>query len=236
MEVRRQLSQMLSANAELRALVEELQRRVAVQERRCAELEQQLRQALALAEEREPPASGQRWDAESAARVRERAAILQTELEQLCRERDEVAEQRGRLLARLAAHGLPQSDAASGHSVDYSVGHTELLSQIRSELEERDRFSQWEGQHRSRETDRRLDPTRSLDEQALVATITVRWQLMDHAPHTFRHRPRWAVEGILLDPVSEQFLIRQSRERVAYRQRIMAAADAPVTEPGTPQQ
>ena len=96
-------------------------------------------------------------------------------------------------------------------------------------LSMRDRFAQWEGAHRPRETDRRLDPTRTLEEQALVATLTVRWQLMDHAPQTFRHRPRWVIEGVLLDSACEQFLIRQSRGRVAYREQIMAAAVAPVT-------
>jgi hypothetical protein len=229
MEVRRRLSQTLSANADLRTLVEELQLRVAVLERRCMELERQLQRTLILAEEGEPPASGQPWDADSATRVQERAAILMTELEQVRQERDEIAEQRDRLSARLTGQVLPSSGIATGPFVDYSAGRTALYPQIRSELLERDQFAQWEGEHRPRETDRRLDPTRSLDEQALVATITVRWQLMDHAPHTFRHRPRWVVEGVLLDPVSEQFLIRQSRERVAYRQRIMAAATAAVT-------
>lgn len=52
---------------------------------------------------------------------------------------------------------------------------------------------------------------------------------MDHAPQSFRQRPRWAVEGLLLDPVSERFLIRQSRERVAYRRRVMGTGTADVT-------
>lgn len=228
MEVRRQLSQALTVSAELRALVEELQRRVDVLECRCVELAQQLQRALALAEGREPPVSGQLWDADSAARVQARASILMTELEQVRCERTEVAAQRDRLLTLLTSLTLP-TGVATGPATDYSAGRTELFPQIRTELEERERFAQWEVTHRPRETDRRLDPTRTLDEQAMVATITVRWQLMDHAPHSFRHRPRWVVEGVLLDPVSEQFLLRQSRERVTYRQRVMAAAAAAVT-------
>lgn len=229
MEVRRQLSQTQSANTELRALVEELQRRLATLERRCAELERQLQRALSLAEGFEPPASSQHWDADAAARVQERAAILTRELEQVRRERTEVAEQRDHLFARLTSLAVPAGGISTGPATDYSAGRTELFGQIRAELEERDRFAQWEGKHRPRETDRRLDPARTLDEQALVATITVRWQLMDHAPYSCRQRPSWVVEGVLLDPMSEQFLMKQSRERVAYRQRIMAAAAAPVT-------
>jgi len=228
MEVRRQLSQFTVANAELWIRIEELELRVEALERRCAELEQQLQRALILAEGREPPASGQPWDADGAARVQERAAILTTELEQVRRERDELARQRASLSVRFTAQGATRSDATDSLA-DEDAGRTELFFQIRSELQERDRFAQWEAEHRPRETDRRLDPTRRLDEQALVATRTVRWQLMDHAPHSFRQRSRWEIEGILLDPISEQFLIRQSRERIAYRQRIMAAATVPVT-------
>lgn len=223
MEVRRQLSQALEANTELRALVEELQRHIATLERRCGELEQQLQRALSLAEGREPPSSGQTWDAASAASVQERAALLSRELEQVRRERAEISEQRDRLSTMLTNSTFRTGGVATGPSTDYSAGRTELFSQIRVELEVRDHFARWEAEHRPRETDRRLDPTRTLDEQALIATITVRWLLMDHAPHSFRHRPRWVVEGVLLDPVSEQFLIRQSRERVAYRQRLMSA-------------
>jgi hypothetical protein len=228
MEVRRQLSQTLTDNAELRALVEELQRRVAMLERRCEELEGQLQRALSLAEEREPPTSGQPWDAAGAARVQERAAILSTELQQVRHERDEAAEQRSQLLARLISLGLSDNANSSGPGADYSIARTELFSQMRVELEVRDRFARWEGERRNQQRDRRLDPTRTLDEQALIATLAMRWQLMDHVPGVYRQRPRWVVEGFLLDPASEQFLIRQSRDRVAYRERFMAAGAAPV--------
>lgn len=222
MEVRRQLSQALASSAELRTLVEELQFRIATLERRCAELEQELGRALALAEQREPPASGQPWTADSAARVQERAALLATALEQARRERSEADEQRDRLLSRMASLTLADVGAAPGPSTDYSAARTELFQQVRIELEVRDRFAKWESERRQREGDRRLDPTRTHDEQALVATLALRWQLMDYAPQSFRQRRRWATEGLVLDPTSERFLIRQSRERVAYRERLMA--------------
>lgn len=229
MELRRQLKQALAANSELRALVEELQLRIATLERRCAELEQQLQRALSLAEGREPPKSGQPWDDESATHVQARAAILAAELEQVRRERGEIAEQRDRLTSRLTAALLASNVAESGPSASYSAARTELFSQISIELQTRDRYASWEDERRSRESERRLDPTRTLDEQALVATIAVRWQLMDHAPQSFRQRPRWVVEGLVLDPASERFLIRQSRERVAYRERNMAGNTDTVT-------
>ena len=228
MEVRRQLSQALAAQAELRALVEELQARIVTLERRCAELEQQLERALSLAAALEPPTNGQPSAADSAARVQERASILETELEQVRRERTELAEQVDRLMKRLASVLLPDSGTTTGPSADDSAARTELFYQMRSELEVRDRHAKWESEHRPRETDRRLDPARTLDEQALTATRAVQWQLMDHAPQIFRPRPRWVVEGRLLDPASEQFLIRQSRERVAYRERNMAKGAATV--------
>lgn len=224
MEVRRQLSQALAGNAELRALVEELQQRIATLERRCTALERELGRALALAEQREPPAAGQLWDADSAARVQERAALLATELEQARRERSEAAEQRDRLLSRIAGLTLADVGAAVAPSTDYSAARTELFEQVRIELEVRDRFARWESERRQREGDRRLDPTRTHDEQALVATLALRWQLMDHAPQSFRQRRRWAIEGLVLDPASERFLLRQSRERVTYRERMLAGA------------
>jgi hypothetical protein len=229
MELRRQLRQALAANAEQRALIDEILLRIATLERRCAELEAQLQRALSLAERREPPSSGQAWDAGSAASTQVRATILATELAQVRRERTESAEQCDRLLHMLARPRSPTSGSAAAPSIDYSSGRTELVAQIRTELEVRDRFAQWESEHRPRETDRRLDPTRDVDEQAVVATIAVRWQLFDHAPHSFPHRPQWEIDGVLLDPASEQFLTRQSRERVAYRERIMAAHPAGVT-------
>ena len=228
MEVRRQLSQALAAHAELLALVEELRRQIATLERRCAELEQQLQRALSLAAEAEPRPDGQPWAADDAARVQARASILLTELEQVRRERAEIAEQRDRLSTRLTNLLIPDGGITAAPSADYSAARTELFSQIRCELQVRDRFADWESLHRSRESERRLDPTRTLDEQALAATLAVRWQLMDHAPQSFRLRPRWAVEGLLLDPASEQFLIRQSRERVAYRERNMKEGESTV--------
>ena len=154
MEVRRQLSQALAAYAELRALVEELRQQIAMLERRCAELEQQLQRALSLAADAEPRPDGQPWDADDAARVQERASILMTELEQVRRERAEIAEQRDRLLARLTSLLIPDGGTTAAPSADYSAARTELFSQIRHELEVRDRFADWESEHRTRESDR----------------------------------------------------------------------------------
>ena len=208
MEVRRQLALAVAANAELRRTIEELRQQVAMLERRCTELTQNIDALL----------PGQLL-----------TEALVTELEQTRRSQRETAEQRDRLMSRLIELGLSGDDTATRPATDYGPARNELFTQMRVELEVRDRFAQWESAHRPRETDRRLDPTRPIEEQALVATLAVRWQHMDHAPQTFRHRPRWFVEGVLLDPQSEQFLIRQSRERVAYRERIMATPSTTVT-------
>ncbi len=202
MEVRRQHALAVAANAELRRTVEELRQQVAMLERRCTELTQNIDALL----------QGQPL-----------TETLATELEQTRRSQRETAEQRDHLMNRLIELGLSGDDAATRPATDYGPARNELFTQMRVELEVRDRFAQWEGSHRPREIDRRIDPTRPIDEQALIATLAVRWQHIDYAPHTFRHRPRWIVEGVLLDPQSEQFLIRQSRERVSYRERIMGA-------------
>lgn len=219
MEVRRQLSHALLENAQLRALIEELQRRIAMLERRCAELEQQLQRALAVAAAHEPPASGSAWDAANAARAQERAAILATELEQVRQQRNEIAEQRDRLTTRLIKllvhHGQETAPA-------YDAASDALFQQMRIELQVRERYAEWQSQHGSREKERRLDPSRTLDEQAWAAALALRRQLMDHAPQRYRRRPLWVVEGLLLDSASEQFLLEESRRRVAYRERRMA--------------
>lgn len=207
-EVRRQLRQALEANDELRGVNAELRLEVETLERRCDELARNLGRSL---------------------RAQAPHSILTTELEQTREAHRETAEQRDRLLARLTELGLQRRDASDGPAADYSAARTELFAQMRVELEVRDRFAHWESAHRPRETDRRIDPIRTLDDQALIATLTVRWQHIDHAPHTFRHRPHWILDGVLLDPLSEQFLIRQSRERIAYRERIMAGDAGSVT-------
>jgi hypothetical protein len=208
MEVRRQLALAVASNADLRRTVEELRQQVAMLEHRCTELTQNIDALL---------------------RGKPLTETLATELEQTRRSQRETAEQRDRLMSRLIELGLSGDDTATRPATDYGPARNELFTQMRVELEVRDRFAQWESEHRPRETDRRLDPTRDIDEQALVATIAVRWQLFDHAPHSFPHRPQWEIDGVLLDPASEQFLLRQSRERVAYRERIMAAHATGVT-------
>ena len=208
MEVRRRLALAVAANAELRRAIEELRQQVAMLERRCTEQTQNIDALL----------QGQPL-----------TETMATELEQTRRSQRETTEQRDRLMNRLIELGLSGDDAATRPATDYGPARNELFTQIRVELEVRDRFAQWEGAHRPRETDRRIDPTRPLDEQALIATLAVRWQHIDHAPQTFRQRPRWIIEGVLLDPQSEQFLIRQSRERAAYRERIMATPSSTVT-------
>ena len=199
---------------------------------RTNEVVEAVRRFLRLAEHEHVRVAARRWKhAEHA------AAPLEPSLDEhlvrlqrlACAFANTADHARDRLLARLIDLGLHGSDATTGPAVDYSAGRNELFAQLRAELEVRDRFAQWESAHRPRETDRRLDPTGSPDEQALVATLAVRWQHIDHAPQTFRHRPRWILNGVLLDPQSEQFLIRQSRERVTYRERIMGARSSTVT-------
>ena len=68
--------------------------------------------------------------------------------------------------------GLP-SNATSPAIIaeDYNEARTELFSQISLELQVRHDFAVWESEHRPRETDWRLDPARTLEEQALAIVL-----------------------------------------------------------------
>lgn len=225
----RRLQQCQRAHRELVATIGELQARLSHAENRCIELEQQLRRALRLAEGNEPPASGLSWDADSAARVQERAAILTIELEQVRRQRDDVVAERDRLSARVLSLILPDQNLADAMAARYQYQQDPLFLLMRAELLARDRYATWRAGNGRTATERVLDGTRSLDEQALEATLAARRQLVARPPLRCPSRPRWVLEGFLLDPESEQYLQADSRRRVEFRERKMAEGSVPVT-------
>ena len=104
---------------------------------------------------------------------------------------------------RLIELGLSGDDAATRPATDYGPARNELFTQIRVELEVRDRFAQWEGAHRPAKPIGGSTRRARLMSRPTIATLAVRWQHIDHAPQTFRQRPRWIIEGVLLDPQSE---------------------------------
>lgn len=225
----RRLQQCQRAHRELVATIGELQARLSNVENRCTELEQQLQRALRLAEGNEPPASGLSWDAENAARVQERAAILTIELERVRRQRDDILAERDRLSARVLSLILPDQNLADAMAARYQYQQDPLFLLMREELLARDRYATWRARNGRTSTERVLDGTRSLDEQALEATLAVRRQLVARPPLRCPSRPRWVLEGFLLDPDSEQYLQADSRRRVAFRERRMAEGTVPVT-------
>lgn len=210
--LRRQRDEAVAMVAELRALVEELRLQITVLQGRSEVLQTQLDRLLTLADAASPAGANP-----EAARVHVLSAILR----RFRRELRETEAQRDRLLNRLLAHGLNMEDATVHGHLDYGRAQTALYSQIERELHIRDRYAEWEETHRDRGAERRIDPLRPLAMQVLQTTIAVRWQFIASPPLGFRQRPRWEVEGVLLDPQSEQFLVEQSQDRIEYRLRTM---------------
>ena len=210
--LRRQRDEAVAMVAELRALVEELRLQITVLQGRSEVLQTQLDRLLTLADAASPAGANP-----EAARVHVLSAILR----RFRRELRETEAQRDRLLNRLLAHGLNMEDATVHGHLDYGRAQTALYSQIERELHIRDRYAEWEETHRNRGAERRIDPLRPLAMQVLQTTIAVRWQFIASPPLGFRQRPRWEVEGVLLDPQSEQFLVEQSQDRIEYRLRTM---------------
>lgn len=210
--LRRQRDEAVAMVAELRALVEELRLQITVLQGRSEVLQTQLDRLLTLADAASPAGANP-----EAARVHVLSAILR----RFRRELRETEAQRDRLLNRLLAHGLNMEYATVHGHLDYGRAQTALYSQIERELHIRDRYAEWEETHRDRGAERRIDPLRPLAMQVLQTTIAVRWQFIASPPLGFRQRPRWEVEGVLLDPQSEQFLVEQSQDRIEYRLRTM---------------
>lgn len=210
--LRRQRDEAVAMVAELRALVEELRLQITVLQGRSEVLQTQLDRLLTLADAASPAGA----NPEAA-----RANVLSAILRRFRRELRETEAQRDRLLNRLLAHGLNMEDATVHGHLDYGRAQTALYSQIERELHIRDRYAEWEETHRNRGAERRIDPLRPLAMQVLQTTIAVRWQFIASPPLGFRQRPRWEVEGVLLDPQSEQFLVEQSQDRIEYRLRTM---------------
>jgi len=210
--LRRQRDEAVAMVAELRALVEELRLQITVLQGRSEVLQTQLDRLLTLADAASPAVANP-----EAARDNVLSAILR----RFRRELRETEAQRDRLLNRLLAHGLNMEDPTVHGHLDYGRAQTALYSQIERELHIRDRYAEWEETHRDRGAERRIDPLRPLAMQVLQTTIAVRWQFIASPPLGFRQRPRWEVEGVLLDPQSEQFLVEQSQDRIEYRLRTM---------------
>lgn len=202
---------------ELSAVAEELRRIHAAEQKRSADQDRLLQEALALAIEREPPLSSGNWSAESAANVQRRTAILTTENEQLRRNVAEITAERQQLSARLLAILLPGQAAAHASGVNYDVSRDPLIPQKRLELTLLDAYAVWQSRNMRHVTARTLDPNKTLDEQALEAALAARWRLITQPPLEVRNRkqpPRWTAIGFCLDPASERYLLRQSHRRM----------------------
>lgn len=201
---------------ELSTVSEELRRIHEAEMRRGAEQDRLLQEALALALEGEPPLSGE-WTADSAARVQRRATLLTAENEQLRRNCAQVAAERQQLSSRLLAILLPGQAAAHASGVNYEADRDPLISQKRLELTLLDTYAAWQSQHMYDVRARRLDPNKTLDEQALEAALAARWRLVVQPPLPVRNRRqplRWVSIGFCLDPASERFLLRDSQRRM----------------------
>ena len=185
--------------------------------RRGAEREQLLQEALSLAIERQPSLSGE-WSAQSVAELLRRATILQTENEQLRRAVAQIEAEREQLGTRILSILLPGQAGAHASSLNYDVGSDPLIPQMRHELVRLHAYALWQMQQGCRVTGRTLDPTKTLDEQALEAALAERWRLIARPRRRVRNRqhpPRWISIGFCLDPASESTLLGYSRERIA---------------------
>lgn len=202
---------------ELSAVTENLRAMHEAELRRGREREQLLEEALSLAIEREPPLSGE-WSAQSVAELVRRATILQTENEQLRREVVQVRAEREQLGTRILSILLPDQASAHASSMNYDVGSDALIAQKRHELVRLHAYALWQTQQRIRITGRELDPSKTLDEQALEAALAARWRLIARPRRRVRDRPqppRWVSIGFCLDTESESTLIGYSRDRIA---------------------
>ena len=201
---------------ELSTVSQELRRIHEAEMRRVAEQDRLLQEALALALEGEPPLSGE-WTADSAARVQRRATLLAAENEQLRRNCAQVSAERQQLSSRLLAILLPGQAAAHASGVNYEADRDPLIAQKRLELTLLDAYAVWQSQHMYDVRARRLDPNKTLDEQALEAALAARWRLIVQPPLPVRNRRqplRWVSIGFCLDPASERFLLRDSQRRM----------------------
>ncbi len=202
---------------ELSAVTENLRAMHEAEVRWAREREQLLEEALSLAIEGERPLSGE-WSAQSVAELVRRATILQTENEQLRREVAQVTAEREQMGTRILSILLPGQAGAHASSLNYDVGSDPLIPQMRRELVRLHAYALWQSQHMRRVAARTLDPSKTLDEQALEAALAARWRLITRPTLEVRRRrqpPRWIAIGFCLDPASERTLIRQSQDRIA---------------------
>ena len=220
-EVRRQLAQARAANEELRAVIEDLRGQITTGEGRRTELENLLQQALRSGMPNPPIQAGVTWSVPTAAAAQQRAAVLLTEREQLLRHRREDADQIERLTSRVLTLILPSGNLTPS-GTEHDIRQSDLFRQLREEIVVRERYSTWQQINRQIVRDRPVTATRTREEEAAEAVLAVRRMHMFRPALHFTGNPRWVVDGVLLDPESERFLVRSSRQRILYRERMMA--------------
>lgn len=104
----------------------------------------------------------------------------------------------------------------------HDIRQSDLFRQLREEIVVRERYSTWQQINRQIVRDRPVTATRTREEEAAEAVLAVRRMHMFRPALHFTGNPRWVVDGVLLDPESERFLVRSSRQRILYRERMMA--------------
>jgi len=185
------------------------------------EQENLLQQTLRVIQSNGQTPAGVTSSGESSSGLQQRLDLLLTEREQLLRHSREDAEQIERLTSRVLSLILPSGNLTAA-SAAHDLRQSDLFRQIREEVVMRDRYAAWRQGRHPIVRDRPVTATRTIDEEAAEGVLAVRRMHMFRPPQGFRGTVRWVIEGVLLDPESERFLIEASRQRVAYREDMMA--------------
>ena len=145
-------------------------------------------------------------------------SLLSTELQAVKHHRDVAVDEQQRLAARLLQMMSPGRYLEHAAAEGYDITTDPLIKLMQQSVLVESQLAQWQRATGKRQTARVWDPTQTLVEQAYAAAIKERWKHVDHKHKSFRATPEWRVTGILLDPHSEQHLLKVHTERIATMQ------------------
>lgn len=98
----------------------------------------------------------------------------------------------------------------------------------------------WQHDLHKRHAARERDPRQTIDEQAYAAALSMRWKHADHPHRSRKEKPTCSAVGFLLDPDTEQYLLKLTaahiddlRRRKDQGDRVLSRACLRVRQPGT---
>ena len=148
--------------------------------------------------------------------------ILRAENREVRIQRDAFNAEREQLTARMLKWMAPGQYLEHAAASGYDITQDPLIRIKRDEILVDSRYYDWQEANGVRRKARKFDDSQTAVEQAYAAAFAARWSIVHKKHRRMKHELEWVVVGFLLDPQSEDYLLKLSQERIERMERQMA--------------